>query len=151
MNNVESISAISIRQPWAELILCGKKMIEVRSWDSSYRGILYLHTGKVPDGYKALDLGLQDLFRGGYVGTIELASTIAFTRELWDQWRKLHLSGDPFREGLYVWMIRNPQRFKNPIPGPGALGIFHPDPSILEILKSAPFISSVLGKNSIKP
>jgi hypothetical protein len=142
MSDPEAISAISIRQPWAELILRGKKPIEVRSWDTTYRGILYLHTGKVPAGYKALDLGLQDAFRGGYVGTVELASTVAFNRKLWEEWRELHLSDGPFREGLYAWMVRNPRRFENPIPGPGALGIFHPDPSISEMLRSAPFMSS---------
>ncbi len=149
MSNVESIPAISIRQPWAELILRGKKTIEVRSWDTTYRGILYLHTGKVPAGYKALDLGLQDVFRGGYVGTINLASTIVFTPELWEQWRELHLSDGPFREGLFAWMIRNPRRFKNPIPGPGALGIFHPDPSVAEILENAPFLSSTQDENPV--
>ncbi|MFX0195177.1 MAG: ASCH domain-containing protein [Candidatus Hodarchaeota archaeon] len=142
MNNVQSFPAISIRQPWAELILRGKKTIEVRSWDSAYRGMLYLHTGKFPYGYKALDLGLQDVFRGGYVGTIELAAIVPFTLELWEQWRELHLLDGQFRQGLFAWMIRNPRRFKNPIPGPGALGIFHPDPSVAKTLENAPILNS---------
>ena len=144
MSNVEAVSALSIRQPWAELILRGKKTIEVRSWDTTYRGKLYLHTGKVP-AYKALDLGLQDLFLGGYVGTIELASTVAFTPDLWEQWRELHLSDGPFRQGLIAWMIRNPRRFKNAIPGPGALKIFQPDSDIAKMLRDAPVFSSAQG------
>jgi hypothetical protein len=148
MSNVESVPAISIRQPWAELILRGKKTIEVRSWDTAHRGILYLHTGKIPDGYKALDLGLQDVFRGGYVGIIELAAIVPFTPELWEKWRELHLSDGQFRQGLFAWMIRNPKRFRNPIPGPGLPGIFHPDPSIAKILENAPFLSSTLGESN---
>ncbi len=108
--------------------------------------MLYLHTGKVPDGYKALDLGLQDVFRGGYVGTIELVAIVPFTPELWEQWRELHLSDGQFRQGLFAWMIRNPKRFKNPIPGPGALGIFHPDPSVTKVLENAPFLSNNQGE-----
>ena len=38
--------ALSIRQPWAELILQSRKTIELRSWDTDYRGYLWLHTGK---------------------------------------------------------------------------------------------------------
>ncbi|WP_084604451.1 ASCH domain-containing protein [Desulfonatronum thioautotrophicum] len=37
--------ALSIRQPWVELILPGHKTIEVRSWPTRHRGPLWLHAG----------------------------------------------------------------------------------------------------------
>jgi ASCH domain len=43
-----SLVALSIKQPWAELILLGRKTIEVRSWSTNFRGLLALHTGKRP-------------------------------------------------------------------------------------------------------
>jgi len=41
--------ALSIKQPWAELILRGRKQIEVRSWSTAYRGFVWLHTGRSRD------------------------------------------------------------------------------------------------------
>ena len=39
-NGYEDMKALSIRQPWAELILQGRKTIELRTWKTSYRGLL---------------------------------------------------------------------------------------------------------------
>jgi hypothetical protein len=133
----KEIPAISIRQPWAELILLGKKTIEIRKWNTTFRGTLYLHTGKKPDGYRILDLGMQDAFRGGYVGTIDVSSIVPLTPRLWEHWRDLHLSNGQFRNGLYGWIITHPRRFITPIPGPGSLRIFYPEADIAEILDNA--------------
>ena len=38
----EDMKALSIRQPWAELILQGRKTIELRTWKTCYRGLLPL-------------------------------------------------------------------------------------------------------------
>ena len=95
MNTEKSILALSIRQPWAELILRGEKAIEIRNWTDPYRGDLFLHTGKMADGYKHITFGMQDIFRGGYVGIIELAEILPFTSERWEQWRHKHLSDGP--------------------------------------------------------
>jgi hypothetical protein len=43
LSNLEGIRALSIRQPWAELILCRRKTIEIRSWKSAYRAWLLIH------------------------------------------------------------------------------------------------------------
>jgi hypothetical protein len=37
---------LSIRQPWAGLIVAGIKDIENRSWSTSYRGPILIHAGK---------------------------------------------------------------------------------------------------------
>jgi hypothetical protein len=37
------MKVISIRQPWAELIVRGKKDIENRTWNTCYRGPLAIH------------------------------------------------------------------------------------------------------------
>lgn len=146
----ESIPAISIKQPWAELILRGKKKIEVRNWTSPYRGRLYLHTGKVADGYRAISWGMADVFRGGYIGIIELAAVIPFTEERWEQWRDQHLSDGPYRSGLYAWMIRNPRRFATPVPGPGQVNVYYPDPAIASILDASPLLDVPPAESSTR-
>jgi hypothetical protein len=38
------MKALSLLQPWASLIAFGEKKIETRSWKTSYRGELYIHS-----------------------------------------------------------------------------------------------------------
>jgi ASCH domain len=40
--------ALSIKQPWANLIASGKKTIETRLWDTDYRGPLLIVSSKTP-------------------------------------------------------------------------------------------------------
>lgn len=40
------MKAISIRQPWAWLIVNGYKDIENRTWDTKYRGMVLIHAAK---------------------------------------------------------------------------------------------------------
>lgn len=42
------MKAISIKQPWANMIASGKKTIEVRTWSTSYRGPILLVSSKRP-------------------------------------------------------------------------------------------------------
>jgi hypothetical protein len=134
-----SIPAISIRQPWAELILRGVKTIEIRDWERDYRGDLYLHTGKVADGYRIFEFGMPDVFRGGYIGIIELVTILPFTSESWKAWQPKHLSDHHFIPGTFAWVVQNSRRFQEPIPAPGKLGLFEPDQTIIQQLKEAKF------------
>jgi hypothetical protein len=40
--------ALSIKQPWANLIASGKKTIETRLWETDYRGPLLIVSSKAP-------------------------------------------------------------------------------------------------------
>ena len=72
--------ALSIRQPWAELIMLGRKKIEYRSWFTHIRGRVYVYAGlgRYPQKEEAelsreSKLDLDQLPRGVLVGTVELA------------------------------------------------------------------------------
>jgi hypothetical protein len=43
------MKALSIKQPWANLIASGEKTIETRTWKTSYRGPLLIVSSKTPD------------------------------------------------------------------------------------------------------
>jgi hypothetical protein len=47
------MKALSIKQPWANLIATGKKTIETRTWATLYRGELLLASSKCPRVYPA--------------------------------------------------------------------------------------------------
>ena len=40
------MKALTIKQPWATLIIQGDKRFEFRSWQTKYRGELLIHAGK---------------------------------------------------------------------------------------------------------
>jgi hypothetical protein len=69
-----SYLALSVKQPWAALLVSGLKSVEVRSWTTGVRGPLLIHAARVPDsrpeGWAALPAHLAPLARlvGGIVG-----------------------------------------------------------------------------------
>jgi hypothetical protein len=81
------MKALSIRQPWAWLIVNGHKDVENRTWTHSYRGPILVHAGKgmTRDEYDScdnlvahIDPSLQlpafgDLERGGIVGKAHIS------------------------------------------------------------------------------
>ncbi len=40
------MKVLTIKQPWATLIMQGDKRFEFRSWQTKYRGELLIHAGK---------------------------------------------------------------------------------------------------------
>ncbi|MGS4345124.1 ASCH domain-containing protein [Myroides odoratus] len=49
MAGKEITKALSVKQPWAELICLGVKDIENRTWRTRYRGRVYIHASMYPD------------------------------------------------------------------------------------------------------
>lgn len=66
--------ALSIKQPWAELILNNKKNIELRSWKTNFRGEFYIHASKTVDKEACLKFGInpKTLTYGAIIGKGEL-------------------------------------------------------------------------------
>jgi len=142
------IPALSVRQPWAELILRGEKQIEVRTWSTNYRGWIWLHTGKERPGDEDIDSQYGNLFRGGYVGGFLLNAILSFDREKWNLWRGQHLDNGAYKSGLFAWLIESAVRFPNPIPAPGQRNLFYPGPQMLERLnREYSTASSTLVRN----
>ncbi len=43
------MKALSLKQPFTELILQGRKTIELRKWNTKFRGNFLIHSSKIPD------------------------------------------------------------------------------------------------------
>ncbi|WAC49197.1 ASCH domain-containing protein [Asticcacaulis sp. SL142] len=121
--------ALSIRQPWAELIAAGRKDIELRSWTDSYRGPVWLHTGLKIDEQANSRFGLGDLFTGGIIGLVDLGDIRLVTQRLFTSWAERHLDFSPFPHNydLHGWILSKPVRLPHPHPCKGALKLFDPD------------------------
>jgi len=94
---IKAVKRLSIRQPWAWLIVNGHKDIENRDWPTRFRGRILIHAGKTMtradyDACKlflaASDINLQlpeyhDLLRGGIVGEAEIVDCVSASDSPW--------------------------------------------------------------------
>ena len=121
--------ALSIRQPWAWLILNAGKNVENRTWPTRFRGWFLIHAGKgmTQEEYLSVKLWLptigrsaaaahlpdfKDLERGGIVGMAKLGNCVTG-------------SDSPWFCGPYGFMLD--EVIKLPFrPLKGALGFFNP-------------------------
>jgi hypothetical protein len=129
--------ALSIKQPWAQLILLGRKSIEVRSWTTAFRGRIWVHTGRRPDETAQLLFRMEGpLFLGGYLGAADIVSIEPFTRETWSRLRNRHLVPGAMPPGHYAWMLERNTLLHEPVPGPGQIGLFNVPEVLLQKLQA---------------
>lgn len=128
------IPALSIRQPWAWLILHGGKDIENRDWSTNFRGRVLIHASKsctkaehaaaidflVDRGLDRLSIdfpAIDQFDRGGIVGSVEIVDCI-------------DASDSPWFVGDFGFVLRNPQPLPF-VPWKGRLGFFNVPESVL--------------------
>jgi ASCH domain len=100
------MKALTIRQPWADLILAGVKTREYRSWRVDYRGALLIHASKREEPFADVP---RSALRGGFVGVVDLVNIL------------LNEDADPSKR--YAWVFVNPRRIPF-VAAPGRLGLF---------------------------
>jgi hypothetical protein len=111
------VKALSVQQPWAWAIVHGPKRIENRTWLTYHRGPLLIHAGKNRRRLGHYGVGEPEpaaLAFGALIGTVEVVDCVRLAEVL----------GQPFAEGPFCWLLRNPQPFSSPIPYRGAQGLF---------------------------
>jgi len=128
-----NIKALSLIQPWASLIMDGRKTIETRSWATKYRGPLAIHASLKLDKEAAKQFGyllaiparlvianLPFLLpRGAVLGIAILKGCVQFPNTL--------APPDPygdFTPGRFGWLFMNAKAFEHPIPAKGHLGLW---------------------------
>jgi hypothetical protein len=126
------MKALSIRQPWANLISLGIKTIETRTWKTDYRGQLAIHASKSIDksgvgyleGYFSREnqfcfsvypLG-QIIALCSLVDIIEYANVQTFLSDM-----EKHLSPGYVR---YGWVLDSVVILNQPVPYRGKLGLW---------------------------
>jgi hypothetical protein len=76
--------ALSVKQPWAALLVAGRKTVEIRKWSTAIRGQVFIHAARIPDdrpeGWARVTEDLRPLaeMEGGLIGTAELAACIRY-------------------------------------------------------------------------
>ena len=117
--------ALSIKQPWAWLIVNGFKTVENRKWYTEHRGGLLIHAGKNQTDLER-DLAIaheeygvlvprDELLFGQVIG---LVNVVGCTKEPTDEIdRHWHI------ENHFAWILREPRKIK-PFPYSGRLMLF---------------------------
>ena len=127
------MKALSIRQPWAWLIVNGYKDIENRSWSTDFRGRVYVHAGrriKSGDFPEQRDYITQSgIFLpeepplGAIVGEVTMTDCV-------------DTSSSPWFCGPSGFQLSDPIAYDSPIPYRGQLGFFDVDAIKLQELKA---------------
>jgi hypothetical protein len=131
------MQVLSLRQPWATLVVLGIKQIETRSWRPAHRGTLAIHAStRFPPHFRLCcerqplrallrEAGYDDwtdLALGAILGTVELTECIP-VEDLPELSELERFMGD-YSPGRWAWLLSAARRLPEPIPCRGRLGVF---------------------------
>lgn len=96
------MKALSFRQPRAELLLQGRKTMDLRSYNTHYRSRMAIHASQTvkSDKYWENELNPNNLDTGGIVGIVALGDVIPLNEATYNEHQAAHLAGHRWREGL---------------------------------------------------
>lgn len=112
------MKALTIKQPWASLIVHGIKDIENRTWKTDYRGKILIHSSKkLPKDHwgllnpiqykKAMDFIIENcdpiLPLGVIIGEVEVIDCVQNHSSIWAM------------PNLWNWVLANPVIYDKPI------------------------------------
>jgi len=128
------MKAISIKQPWASLIIEGIKDIENRTWKTSFRGTVLVHatakTAGIPselltnEQWDSLHYCIEspfwmfELMAGRYtnsaiIGTVDIVDCVVNHPNIWAEKTDYeNFNEDPV---YYNWVLSNPVKFDEPM------------------------------------
>ncbi|MBQ2873348.1 MAG: ASCH domain-containing protein [Bacilli bacterium] len=125
------MKVLTIREPWASLIVNGYKKYEFRSWKTNYRGKILIHAGLNLDKNmfnRFKDYNIECI-KGAIIGEAEIVDCILVSKEFNDTLRKI----DPIVYGrsnyteTYAWKLENVIKYNKPIFCKGKLGLWNYD------------------------
>jgi hypothetical protein len=142
------IPTLSVRQPWASLLVTGVKRFEVRTWGPKDTGLILIHasSGKAP-GIR--ELRQEPLFReallkagstdekawmqSAFVGLVDIVRVITPEDDVPDDLTELDefLGGD---SPDYLWEVGNHWTFPTPVPSDGKLNLWTPPTDLIPAL-----------------
>lgn len=129
------MKVLSLIEPCATLIKEKKKLVETRSWKTSYRGELYIHASftsirkdwKNNREFMAL-INNTPLNFGNIICKCNLVDCIYMTKEYVENMKinnhQEYICGK-YEEGRYAWILENIQVLNNPIKAKGHLSIWN--------------------------
>ncbi len=142
------MKVITLWQPWASLIVEGKKHIETRSWKTDYRGLIGIHAAKIPYipyglNYNAILKAqhqelldkYRDLPRGEIIGYARLTHCIQITEGFASVVKRDNPSEYAFGDytpGRYAWLLEDIIKLPESILAKGKQRLWNHDIPLIE-------------------
>lgn len=124
--------AISLWQPWASLIVDGRKGYETRHWATKHRGPLAIHAAKQIESHDCgrFSYPVATIARGAVLGVVALEDCIEMTAEIVRLMRNnpAEFNAGNWMVGRFAWRLRLVEKFPEPIPAIGRQGLFEWNP-----------------------
>lgn len=131
------MKALTICQPYAELIACGEKRVENRTWSTSYRGPLAIHAGTSRAWLRTYRPLPKQMDFGKVIAVCDLVACIdlltlrlhfaensdhPLSRQYVEKWKWI-LSHD-HASGPFCWVLENVRRI-DPVIAVGRQGLWN--------------------------
>ncbi len=121
------MKALTIKEPWATLIVDGYKKYEFRSWKTNYRGKILIHAGMSleSDNLKRFKNYNLTCSKGAIIGEADLVDCIKVDEEFINELRKIDsvVYAISNHSENYAWKLENVIKYDNPICVKGKLGL----------------------------
>lgn len=124
------MKVLTIKEPWASLIINQYKIYEFRTWKTNYRGKILIHAGKTLDkkyspNFEEYNINYK---MGHIIGEAELVDCIKVDVKFNQKLKKLNekVYGESHIDE-YAWKLENIKKYEKPIPIKGQLGLWNYD------------------------
>ena len=125
------MKCLSVCQPYAELIVQSKKTIELRKWNTKFRGEFLVHAAKniLTEDCKRMKILPSAITTGAIIGKVNLVDVKKYNsyKELKTDEKKHH-SISEHTKNKYGFILENPKKLRVPIPYSGKLNFFEFQP-----------------------
>lgn len=147
------MKTITVKQPWASLIVEGIKDIENRTWPTKFRGRVLVHAGlKIDQSYftekiwdiptdiqqKGKEAILNGMPTGAIIGSVDIVDCTVNHPSVWaekgtETINEITYSITVNQKPIYNWVLANPIKFPEPIPAKGKLSFWEYEGELPEI------------------
>ena len=123
------MKVLTIKEPWASLIINGYKTYEFRTWKTNYRGKILIHAGKTIEKEqtnKFKDYNLK-YSCGEIIGEAGLVDCIKVTEEFDKYLKQINpiIYGNSGHVENYAWKLENIKKYDKKIKAKGQLGLWN--------------------------
>jgi hypothetical protein len=130
------LKCISLYQPWAQLVVMGKKKFETRSWKTQHRGPLLIHAGLNTLWIKEMLNNEQFkkhihktpvLDTGKILGMVHLVDVFPahdVLKQLGEANDREEIAFGNYERGRYAWQLKDAVIFDKPLPFRGYQSLF---------------------------
>lgn len=123
------MKVLTIKEPWASLIINGYKKYEFRSWKTNYRGKILIHAGMTLEKENAKRFQEYNLeyYKGAIIGEAIITDCILVDVKFNEELRKINplVYAKSNHVETYAWKLENIKKYDKPIYIKGKLGLWN--------------------------